>query len=584
MDYTELRDRVFELSANAIVFTDLQGNLLEANRSFVKMWGYEHKEEVLGKPAGAFWEIPQQAQQAVRTLHECGSWIGQLVGRKKGGALFEVQVSATAVKDSAGAVKCLMGSLVDITGCELERRKPFKNRQEYLTLFEKAPVSLWEEDFSNIKAYIDFLREGGAADFRQHFGSHPEDVARCAAMVKVLDVNEYTLDLYGAKSKASFLLSLPQLFCPDSWIGFRECLIALSEGKTRCEVETSNRTLAGKRVDISLRWSLAPGCEETWARAFATIVDITEMKSREKDLRVLSTRDELTGLYNRRGFFALAEERLITAGFRGGAVDLFIVDMDNLKWVNDNLGHLEGDHALRSVAQVLREVFGDGYVVGRIGGDEFGAIGTETAELSPELAAARLVGHLENHNARQDRNYQVSVSMGTARYGPGQPCSLDDLIARADREMYAQKRWKKASCAGQDGASAPARGLAAPGERRRAPRHNVQDLEISCAPEGLRSRVSGPGGTGPQPLLNFSMGGAQFLATNLLEEGQRLKIRISGPLQPEPITFEALVAWCKPLSPRPAFRVGVRFLAQETEQGSRHLRQLESRIVERGCS
>jgi diguanylate cyclase (GGDEF)-like protein/PAS domain S-box-containing protein len=466
MDHAKLKDRAFELSTSAIIFADLQGNLIDVNRSFVNMWGYEHKKEVVGRPIASFWEIPQQAEEAVRALYERGSWVGQLVARKKDGTLFEMQVSATTVKNAAGAPQSLMASFADITECEWGKWSPFKDREEYLTLFEKSPVSLWEEDLSDVRAYLDFLRECGVTDFRQHFSSHPEDVARCAAMVKVVDVNEYTLELYGAKSKASLLSSLPRLFSPDSWTGFRESLVALAEGKTKLEIETCHRTLAGERIDISLRWSLAPGCEENWTRAFVSIVDITKMKSRERDLHTLSTRDELTGLHNRRGFFALAEERLITADLRGAPVELFVVDMDNLKWVNDNLGHLEGDHALRLVAQVLQEVFDDSYAVGRIGGDEFGAIGTDAPGLSAELAAVRLLEQLEKLNRRPDRSYRVSVSMGRAHREPGQPCSLDDLMALADRDMYEQKRWQKANCSPEDGASGSARGLPASGERR----------------------------------------------------------------------------------------------------------------------
>ncbi|MDP5181652.1 diguanylate cyclase [Blastococcus sp. BMG 814] len=161
-------------------------------------------------------------------------------------------------------------------------------------------------------------------------------------------------------------------------------------------------------------------------------------RRREQAMAVIASTDELTRIHNRRGWFQLAEQELARAA-RGGERRLAVfVDLDGLKQVNDVLGHEEGDRAIASAASVLRAACRSGDVVGRLGGDEFVVLlgdGTDEAEVRRRLAAA-----LEEFNAGSSAAFELRFSIGAEPWDPHRPCSVEDLVRRADERMYADKQ------------------------------------------------------------------------------------------------------------------------------------------------
>jgi len=153
-------------------------------------------------------------------------------------------------------------------------------------LFEHAPVSIWEEDFSALRQYIDDLRATGIVDFSAYFDAHPEAVAESAARVKIVDVNLATLEMYQAESKTQLLADLSKVLGPESLIPFKEELLALARGKTHFENENTNYTLRGERRAVFMRLTVAPGYAETWSKVFVGISDITERRQAEAALAV----------------------------------------------------------------------------------------------------------------------------------------------------------------------------------------------------------------------------------------------------------------------------------------------------------
>ncbi len=153
--------------------------------------------------------------------------------------------------------------------------------------------------------------------------------------------------------------------------------------------------------------------------------------------------DELTGLYNRRGFLGLAEKSIQTANRTGESLLLVFADVDGLKPINDTLGHHRGDLALMETAHVLREAFRETDILGRLSGDEFVALLTCGSEVNEESLRKRFEETMEEHNAFQGRTFELSISIGIALYDPKFPCSAVDLLAKADSVMYHQKKVKK---------------------------------------------------------------------------------------------------------------------------------------------
>jgi diguanylate cyclase (GGDEF)-like protein len=157
----------------------------------------------------------------------------------------------------------------------------------------------------------------------------------------------------------------------------------------------------------------------------------------------LSLVDELTQLKNRRGFFELAEQALRVAKREHYAMGLFFVDLNGLKQINDSLGHLAGDQALRDTAMVLQQTFRDSDIIARIGGDEFVAL----AHVHKDTGAlrTRLREHLADFNSRSNNPYLLNVSIGTTIVNVHTDDDIQELIARADAAMYEEKRALSAS-------------------------------------------------------------------------------------------------------------------------------------------
>jgi diguanylate cyclase (GGDEF)-like protein/PAS domain S-box-containing protein len=171
--------------------------------------------------------------------------------------------------------------------------------------------------------------------------------------------------------------------------------------------------------------------------------DITILKQMEEKLRTLSFSDELTGLYNRRGFFSLAEQQLKLAKRDNKTIVLISADLDYLKIINDNLGHKAGDMVLIETAMVLKKSFRDSDIIARIGGDEFAVLAIEAPEKNVEMLVSRLRENLDEKNENDNRKYELSVSIGAALYEPKKPCSVDILLSKADKEMYKEKKGKQ---------------------------------------------------------------------------------------------------------------------------------------------
>lgn len=160
-------------------------------------------------------------------------------------------------------------------------------------------------------------------------------------------------------------------------------------------------------------------------------------------IRELSLIDELTGLYNRRGFFTLFKQQLkILKRARKGLL-LFFIDLDNMKKINDTFGHREGDRALVSVASSLKEVFRASDILARLGGDEFGVLAIEAEEVSKESMICRLRENIKERNRRGNYPYFLSVSIGTTFCSSDKPLNIDELLSAADKNMYREKKQKQ---------------------------------------------------------------------------------------------------------------------------------------------
>ncbi len=313
----------------------------------------------------------------------------------------------------------------------ITERKQAERRFE--SLFELSPISLWEEDFSALKDYFNGLRAQGVTNLKTYIEDHPEIVLHCAGLLKVRNINQKTLALFGAKSKEKLLKNLDKVFKDEMREHFAEELVDMWNGKLSYEREGINYSLNGDPINIQLDLRIMPGHEDDFGWVVVAIQDITARKKAEEYLRYLGTHDVMTGLYNR-AFFD--EQLLQMEKERKEPITFIIADLNSLKRVNDTLGHQAGDNLIRRAAEVLKASFDAGQVVARIGGDEFVAILPETNE---QVAAEAIeqIRVLTGLNNKYYREPELSLSLGAATSQPD--LSLEKVISLADDAMYRDK-------------------------------------------------------------------------------------------------------------------------------------------------
>lgn len=173
-----------------------------------------------------------------------------------------------------------------------------------------------------------------------------------------------------------------------------------------------------------------------------SIRDITEKVHLREKLRIQSITDELTTLYNRRGFLSLVEHKVNFAKRNKKGMLLFFVDVDDMKCINDTLSHKHGDCALVGVSNILRDTFQENDVVARIGGDEFAVLSMDVNERDAERYINRLLNNQKEYNDKSDYPFNISMSVGAAYFDPENPTSIGELMASADKLMYKNKSCK----------------------------------------------------------------------------------------------------------------------------------------------
>lgn len=362
------------------------------------------------------------------------TWSGEGINYTLAGLPLDILLSWRILPDSEETWRQVLVTIEDISARKQAERELAASENHLRGLFENSPISLWEEDYSEIKNFFDRLRAEGVEDLQEYLPDHPEDVDRCMGMIRVVDVNRKTLEMFGARSKEELIQNLDKIFHNEMRGHFSKELVNLWDGKLAYEAEGINYTLQGELLHIYLHLSVFPGYEQTFQRVLVAIEDVTARHKAEEYLRYLGTHDVMTGLYNR-GYYEEEMKRL-GAG-RQFPVSILIADLDGLKKINDSLGHQAGDKLIRRAAEVFKASFRAEDVIARIGGDEFAVI-MPTTETSVAQEAVQRVGILVGINNKFYGEPTLSISLGVSTGEKGG--DIEATMRAADNNMYSKKR------------------------------------------------------------------------------------------------------------------------------------------------
>ncbi len=324
-------------------------------------------------------------------------------------------------------------SLEDITA-EVRSTEQLQRSEHYARdLFEYSPVSLWVEDFREVKRLLDEVRSRGISDFKTFLKVHPEFVTRCMQEIRVIDVNQQTLKMFGAHSKHELMQNLRQIFRGEMYNSFAEQLQDLWDGKLVQQREVVNYALSGDLLHIHLEFSVMSSHASDWGLVLLSLVDITARKKAEAYLEYLGKHDVLTQLRNR-AFYSEELNRLTRKG--PWPVSVIALDMNGLKAINDEHGHAAGDAMLRRIGEVLSKAVDAPDCAARIGGDEFMVLMPGTDERGVQAMQERIASLLELNNQFY-AGQPIHMAMGSTTGHEGTP--IENVVHRADQAMYAEK-------------------------------------------------------------------------------------------------------------------------------------------------
>jgi PAS domain S-box-containing protein len=282
---------VFENNPTMYFMVDPLGTILSVNPYGAEQLGYTVDaligQSVLKVFAEQDWDaVRQSIERCLERFGQTVTWEIRKVRRD--GVVIWVRETARAMRRTDGSPVVLI-ACEDITQRKQAEADLRESERRHRHIFQATGVSIWQEDFTRIKAAIDDLKRGGIRDFRDYLKSSPEFIDHAISLVRVVDVNEATLKLFGANSKDELVVSLHQVFTPDTREVFAGELVAIAEGKLSFEGETMLKKLNGEPMAVLFSVSFPPP-DATFDAVLVSIMDITDRKRAEQELEELAGR------------------------------------------------------------------------------------------------------------------------------------------------------------------------------------------------------------------------------------------------------------------------------------------------------
>lgn len=336
-------------------------------------------------------------------------------------------------------------------------------REDGMRRIVESSISLIEDSRGNALGYRGIIRDSTERELTREVLRMSEEKYR--TILENIEDGYYEVDLAGSLTFFNNAICKITGFDEDELIGKNYLEIIVSD-QSESVYETFNEVYKSRIPARAIVWEMInKNGEIKFAESSVSLIldrkkepigfrgivrDITDRKRMEEKLtqtldevRSLSLTDELTGLYNRRGFLTIAQQQLKVAHRMKGDILLLFADMDDLKEINDTHGHKEGDKALVNIAKIFKKTFRESDIIARMGGDEFAVLTLETSHSDANIIKKRLQKNLNATNKKGKKNYKLAVSVGLVRYGRTRTYSIEEMLDKADKKMYKEKQKKR---------------------------------------------------------------------------------------------------------------------------------------------
>src|SRR5829696_1627222 len=392
---------IVDVSRDAIIGVTTEGVIMSWNRGARGIYGYTSKE-ALGAPISMLFD--HRRDQEASLLFEKvtrGENVTQheMVHLKKGHTPIDVSLTICPIMDG----KTMTGASVvarDIT----ERKRAAGSLAQQAAAMKASMDGIAIIDHCGVCIYLNDA-------YAKIFGyAEPESLIGAS-----WEMFYYDEELNRLKEQI-----MPAVWRDGSWRG-----------------EAMGLKLNGNTLPLEISISSVDG-----GGLVQVVRDITERKKIEETLRNSSLKDDLTGLFNRRGLLKQAAPYFDFARRQKENLLLLFIDLDGMKRINDEFGHNEGDNALINTAAILNSSFRTSDIIARLGGDEFTVLVTDL-NASKEEAITRLNENLKAYNATETRGHKLAFSIGVATLEPERMTCFEELLEQADQAMYEQKRMKR---------------------------------------------------------------------------------------------------------------------------------------------
>jgi len=432
-----IADVASHLRTNPALFTPAyqKMRLVTANRSLLNMYGMADLDNLQVN-----FHNTMRSDSGTAQLHAAlAFWAGEpskarVAPRiRRDGSRMYVRTKATIMAGFEGNWRRVMVAVEDITLHEEARLKLAESERYAQALFRLAPVSLWVEDFSEVKTILDGVRAQGVSDLEAYLQAHPAVLKSCLDAIRIIDFNDQTLKLYHAPSKDALRERLAGLKGDAIDTVLLDNLMDFWHGRLQFTREVRNLDMNGNPLDLVFHVSVMPGRENDWSLVLIAKTDFTERKAIERQLEHISRHDGLTGLNNRFHFNQLVDQLRRHGPF---PVSVICADLNGLKPVNDRLGHEAGDVLLCRAASVLRQAAGEAGVAVRMGGDEFLVLLLDADLVKAEAVMAEITALVNAQKGADGPLLTLSLGCAACEDEAG----LDEMLRAADLAMYQAKR------------------------------------------------------------------------------------------------------------------------------------------------